>query len=177
MLERTSPLVVARVGVGAGVGAGLFLMPAPEESAEDMAGEGAKAEMGACECIDGELLPPGDMADADEEIDPNTQFVKLNNQFIVPVLEDGAIVSLVVLSLSLETGEGGSSIIFQREPKLRDSFLQVLFDHSNSGGFSGAFTGGNRLEQLRTSLKRAAQRDLGDVVRDVLVTDIARQDV
>ena len=47
------------------------------------------------------------------------------------------------------------------EPKLRDVFLQVLFDHANMGGFRGAFTRSDVLEPLRTALREAAQKHLG----------------
>jgi hypothetical protein len=83
---------------------------------------------------------------------------------------------MVVLSLSLEVEAGSTEAVYQREPKLRDVFLQVLFDHANVGGFSGSFTDGSNLVVLRTSLKEAAALVLGTSVKDVLITDIARQD-
>jgi hypothetical protein len=92
------------------------------------------------------------------------------------VVEDGRVAAMVVLSLSLEVEAGNTEAVYQREPKLRDVFLQVLFDHANMGGFSGSFTDGSNLVVLRTSLKEAAALILGTVVQDVLITDIARQD-
>jgi len=84
--------------------------------------------------------------------------------------------ALVVLSLSLEVEAGNTEAVYLREPKLRDAFLQVMFDHANVGGFSGSFTDGSNLIVLRTSLKEAAAMILGTMVHDVLITDIARQD-
>jgi hypothetical protein len=83
----------------------------------------------------------------------------------------------VVLALSLELQTGHKDAIFQREPKLRDIFLQVLFDHANAGGFRGAFTNSNTMDVLRASLRQAGRQALGDILNDVLVTDIVRQDV
>lgn len=170
MIKLVIPLVLGLIGAGAGIGAGLMLKPAPEPAMEEGMAKDVTAKSDAAKDVAGEK---------DEEASGEAEaiFVKLNNQFIIPVIEGGQIVSMVVLSLSLETRAGGQEIIFQREPKLRDSFLQVLFDHANSGGFSGAFTGGARLDQLRTALQRAAQRDIGDYAVGVLVTDLARQDV
>jgi hypothetical protein len=181
MLRLLLPVVLGLVGAAAGIGVGLYLKPPPEEAA-------AEEHAAAAPC--GDPAAPDAPADAahaaeaghaggdDHDAAPGTsEFVKLNNQFVVPVMEDGRIVSLVVLSLSLETPVGGREIVFQREPKLRDAFLQVLFDHANSGGFSGAFTGGDRIEMLRRALRSAAQMALGPTAIDVLVTDIARQDV
>ena len=102
--------------------------------------------------------------------------MKLNNQFIVPVVEDGRVASLVVMSLSVEVRTGTREVVFAREPKLRDIFLQQLFDHANQGGFRGAFTNSNTMDVLRNALREAATPVLGDSLLDVLITDIARQD-
>jgi hypothetical protein len=102
--------------------------------------------------------------------------VKLNNQFIVPVLEGGRIVSMVILTLSLEVATGTSEAVYAKEPKLRDAFLQVLFDHANTGGFRGSFTDASNLVFLRKALTEKAAGVLGSSVTDVLITDIARQD-
>ncbi len=63
------------------------------------------------------------------------------------------------------------------EPKLRDVFLQVLFDHANMGGFRGAFTRSDMLTPLRTALREAAQKQLGKDIYDVLIVEMSRQDV
>jgi hypothetical protein len=165
MLGKLLPVILALVGLGGGIGAGLFLRPAP--SPEDHA-----AEAGAEAAKDGEHA---DAAEGEHE-DGAPEYVKLNNQFVIPVVEKGRVAAMVVLSLSLEVAAGNTEAVYQREPKLRDVFLQVFFDHANTGGFSGSFTDGSNLLSLRTSLKEAAALVLGPVVNDVLITDIARQD-
>lgn len=101
----------------------------------------------------------------------------MNNQFVVPVVKGEDIAALVVMSISLEVPTGGSEQVYQREPKLRDALLQVMFDHANSGGFDGAFTSGSKMQVLRTALIEAARAELGQYVIDILITDLARQDV
>ncbi|MFC3118856.1 hypothetical protein ACFOHS_14270 [Jhaorihella thermophila] len=66
--------------------------------------------------------------------------------------------------------------VYQREPKLRDGFLRVLFDQAVMGTFDGAFTRVERLDALRAALLEEARAQIGDSVRTVLITDIARQD-
>lgn len=162
MMRKVFPLILALVGLGGGIGAGLFLRPNAETLTE-LTGDGhASAED-----------PVGSEAH-DESTGP--EYVKLNNQFVVPVVTDGRVSAMVVLSLSLEVEPGSTEAVYEREPKLRDAFLQVLFDHANVGGFSGSFTDGSNLILLRTSLKEAGGLVLGTIVRDVLITDIARQD-
>ena len=83
---------------------------------------------------------------------------------------------MVVLSLSIEVQAGNTEAVYQREPKLRDEFLQVLFDHANAGGFEGSFTDTANMTDLRRALTEASQSVLGDLVLNVLIPDIARQD-
>lgn len=161
MIGKLAPLILAAAGLGAGIGAGLYLRP---PATGDAAHEGAAADEHATAEEDGQGSGAG------------PEYVRLNNQFVVPVVKEGRVSAMVVLSLTLEVDPGETETVFQREPKLRDVFLQVLFDHANLGGFSGSFTDGSNLVVLRTGLKEAAALVLGDTVRNVLITDIARQD-
>ncbi len=162
MLNKILPLVLLLIGVGAGVGAGVFLRPEVEEP---MAAEVTVSEKVT---IQVDKAPP--------EPDLAREYVKMNNQFVVPVVNANSVQALVVLSLSLEVPAGQKDAIYSREPKLRDSFLQVMFDHANVGGFDGAFTNANNLDILRTALREAAQKDMGEQISDVLIIEIARQD-
>lgn len=162
-MKKLIPLLFPLLGIGAGIGAGLFLQPAAEEP---VAEAGHLPHVGTDE-------QGGDQGSA--SIDP--QYVKLNNQFIVPIIDQDVVTSIVVLSLSLELMSGDSESVYAREPKLRDGFLQVLFDHSNMGGFHGTFTNTSKMETLRRSLLSVARQAVGNNVSDVLITDLARQDV
>ena len=103
------------------------------------------------------------------------EYLTLTKQFVVPVVERERISALVTLSLSLEVTPGIGEAFYAIEPKLRDGFLQVLFDHANMGGFDGAFTQSDRLETLRKSLLKVAQSEVGTDVSRVLILSIARQ--
>jgi flagellar protein FliL len=157
-MGKLVPVLLMLVGLGGGVGAGVFLRPEPAP------GQSHDAEGAATR----------DPAPADPDTLP--EFVKLSNQFIVPVVEKGRIVSLVILSLSVEVDTGTTEQVFAREPRLRDAILQMLFDHANTGGFRGSFTDADNLVILRRGLKEVATRELGSIVRNVLITDIVRQD-
>jgi hypothetical protein len=172
-MKMLLPIILLVLGVGGGIGAGLFLMPnEPEITHADT----------AC----GDLPPPAEEHAEDthteEPVDPNTElegreYARLSNQFVVPVVRDGTVGSLVVLSLSIEVPEGGKDNVFVHEPKLRDGFLQVLFNHANEGGFNGAFTSATNMRILRNSLRDAAHDIMGNNITDVLIIDIVRQDV
>jgi flagellar protein FliL len=168
MIRKLLPLLIGVAGLVGGAGAGLYLRPAAEAPTGDAHSEGHPAPADD---------HPEDGAEADHaEEGTGPEYVKLNNQFVVPVVDEGRVAAMVVLSLSLEVESGSTEAVYEREPKLRDVFLQVLFDHANVGGFSGSFTDGANLVVLRTALTEAATLVLGTAVRDVLITDIARQD-
>ncbi len=154
-MRKILPLLLGLIALAGGAGAGYFLRPA---------GEGRQATAGEDQAA----------AEAGPAVQP--EYVRMNNQFIVPIVEGGRVVSMVVLSLSLEVTPGSSETVYAREPKIRDAFLQVLFDHANSGGFRGSFTDGSNLVLLRRALAEQARLVLGAAVTDVLITEIARQD-
>jgi hypothetical protein len=180
MIRKILPILLALVGLGIGGGAGFYLRPAPAAEAAPAEGEAAATEHGA-EAAAGEGEAGGHAKPAEDvaaESDPESgpEYIKLSNQFVIPVLEKGQVNSMVILALSLEVEHGTAEATYAREPKLRDAFLQVLFDHANSGGFKGSFTDGSNLVLLRRALLEVAQSTIGASVTDVLITDIARQD-
>nr|MBP6735890.1 flagellar basal body-associated FliL family protein [Paracoccaceae bacterium] len=152
MIRKLIPAFLALGGLGIGGGAGLFLRPAAQEQITSETGEAATE-------------PAADSA-APHVAEPETppEYVKMNNQFVIPVLEDGRVNSMVIVSLSLEVTTGSSEQVYSREPKLRDAFLQVLFDHANAGGFRGAFTDGSNLILLRKALLEKARSVIGEDV-------------
>ena len=158
------PIVLVLAGVSGGAAGGFLLRPAPEQVAELE-----------------EPVPHDENDPGPQESDPSAatrsevEYVKLNNQFVVPVMEGAEIQSLVILSLSVEVAAGQAELVYAREPKLRDTFLRVLFDHANMGGFDGPFTQGGTLESLRRGLRAAAREVVGTPASDVLILDIIRQ--
>jgi len=169
MKKFVLPVALLVVGSGAGAATGLFLLPPTEE--EDPAAVACPEPAGAAtEELHGALPEPA-------PFDTPSVFVPLNNQFIVPVVEGDDVAALVILSLSLEVPEGQDAAVLGAEPRLRDAFLQVLFDHANTGGFDGAFTASETMRSLRLALDAASHEVLGDLSRNVLIIDIVRQDV
>lgn len=169
MLRLLLPIVLLCFGIGGGVAAGIFW--APRQSAS---GDGTEQTNGAEDAAEAPAEAP--RADGPAQPGGATEFVRLNNQFVVPIVRGGAVRSLVVLSLTIEVDTGQNSAVFDREPRLRDSFLRVLFAHANAGGFDGSFTDATAMDPLREALNETARIVLGRVVHDVLIVDITRQD-
>lgn len=159
------PLILGVVGLGGGIGAGLLFALEPK-IVRDSSGD-----TGGVPGDESRRSPGG----ADD--DAASEFARMSSQFIVPVIRGEQVASLVVLSITIEVDPGQTTTVFQREPRLRDSFLRVLFDHANIGGFDAGFTQSGTLEILRKALKEAAMATLGSMVRDILIVDIVRQEV
>ena len=103
-------------------------------------------------------------------------YYRIPNQFVVPLVEGGRVASVILMALTLEIRGEGTEQVIQHEPRLRDEFLRVLFDHANAGGFRGNFTAEAQMTHLRGALRETARKILPGVVEDILITDILRQD-
>jgi len=190
-MKKLLPILLLLLGGGGGVAAGLFLRPAPTEpeamvecadgdehctTAEDNVHADEMEQAAGDHADDGSLIEDGshdtDVAEANGN---EAEYVALQRQMIVPIVSDDKVISLVVMSLSIEVEAGFGVDVYDREPKLRDAFLQVLFRHANTGGFNGDFTSGEKMADLRRALNSAAAQVLGPVAIQVLVTDILRQ--
>lgn len=175
MKKLLLPLMLLLIGTGGGVGAAMFLAPPADHPVADT----------LAECAPGAHLDGADLAlTADAELAPGTddpeagvEYARLNNQFIVPIVQNDRVSALVVLSLSVEVATGQKQRVFEREPRLRDRLLQVMFDHANQGGFDGVFTASDNMGNLRTAMRNVARDSVGPEVRDVLILDVVRQEV
>ncbi len=189
MKKLLLPLILLVLGLGGGIGAGIFLAPPPIEEAM---GPGPCGDVLLPEVEHAAAMPEGEdhpvaegeVAATEEGAEPvdagastGFEYVRMSNQFVVPIVESGAVKSMVVLTISVEVTSGTKDVVFSYEPKMRDVFLQILFDHANSGGFDGQFTSAENMSSLRRALRLAGQEAVGEQVHDILITDILRQDV
>lgn len=157
MKKLLLPIILFIIGSAAGTGGGIAY----------------KKMFAVCEA--GECEEKKEMAKPEAEDEPH--YIAMQNQFVIPIVRDEKVGALVVLSLSLSVEPESDEAIFAREPKLRDAFLGVLFDHAHIGGFDGAFTESQRLSVLRVALLETAQAIVGPDVLDILITDIVRQEM
>ncbi|MCB1396911.1 MAG: flagellar basal body-associated FliL family protein [Rhodobacteraceae bacterium] len=170
-MKKLLPVLMLVLGLGAGVGAGWVLRPPPDEA--EVAHEHgtppdahAAPEAAVQTAGTGHYLPPVG----------ETETIRLPNQFVVPLIDEGRVRAMVVIGLALELAVGHDFSLARNEPRLRAVFLQLLFDHANIGGFEGIFTSGEALLALRRTLVEAARVEIGPEVQDVLITELLRQE-
>ena len=174
MLKLLLPLVLGLFGLAGGVGAALYL--APDEPAPEIETPDALAEDMTDPCGPGLASASTDTPAVAPQAEGETEFARMSNQFVVPIVKGGEVQALIVMSLTIEVAAGGTDAVHEREPRLRTSFLQAMFNHANSGGFEGNFTTSRNLEVLREVLLIRAREVIGSPVRDVLITEMVRQD-
>ena len=155
-------VLLVPIGLIAGLAGGHLLAPPIEEEPKEELKQEAMVEQVKAPA-------PLDLADTD--------YANLDKHFIVPVIENGAVSSLVVITMAVEVSRENKELVFEHEPKLRAEFLNVFFNHAQSGGFSGVFIQSQLMGDLRASLNAAAWSVLGDAARQVLITSLTRQDV
>jgi hypothetical protein len=172
MIKKLLPVIFLIAGTGAGIGAGKFLGGGEAKVESEKAAKVEKADKETKEKpVKSKEKDKGKKGEGG-----GFEYLKLTKQFVVPIVEDEEISALVTMSLSLEANSAITETFYAIEPKLRDGFLQVLFDHANTGGFDGAFTHSDNLGTLRKSLLEVAKKDLGDDVSKVLIMSVSRQD-
>lgn len=169
MAKLLIPLILALLGTAGGGAAAYFMRPSVEATSHaEPAKEGAHHE-----------------ADQGHEAEESTSdghdvepdYFKIQQQFIVPVIHNGVMKSVVVTSLAIESNEAVRSEVIKKQPKLRDALLRALFDHATLGGFDGNFVQTGPMDLLKSSLTKTARDIIGPEVSAVLILEIGKQDL
>ncbi|MGB6231608.1 MAG: flagellar basal body-associated FliL family protein [Litorimonas sp.] len=173
------PLVMALSAVG-GVMAGDFVHTrsaggeahAADAHASDKGGHAKKAD----KAHGGDKGHGSSKGDDKKDGGGETEFLRFKRQFVVPVVEDRDVRSLVLLNIALEVSADKREDMFRMEPRFRDAFIRELLTLSDTGYFDGSLTSPDTYEAMRETLLRAAHNVDKDGVVDVLILDLSRQD-
>jgi flagellar basal body-associated protein FliL len=108
---------------------------------------------------------------------PDVIYYKFTREFVVPIIRNGRVSSLVILNLNLEADASMERKLFDMEPKIRDNIMTTLITLSNDGTTFESMTSVKNYEAIRS----AVLLNLGSVVKDgiknVLIVDLAKQDI
>ncbi|PHR91180.1 MAG: hypothetical protein COA69_11700 [Robiginitomaculum sp.] len=118
----------------------------------------------------------GHGADDEGSSSQATIYLKFKRQFVVPVVRNGRIESLVLLNLNLELNRNASEGIYSLEPKLRDALMRALLGLSHRGVFTGDLTRADTYEQLQIELLKATREVAENGIENVLILDLSRQE-
>ena len=107
----------------------------------------------------------------------DSEYFKFSREFVVPVMREDQVKSLVILHVTLETASGESDKLFSEEPKLRDNIMTTLIGLSNDGRTLEEPTNIEHYEMIRSMLLMNLRDSVSEGIMNVLIVDMAKQDL
>lgn len=104
-------------------------------------------------------------------------YFKFSREFVVPVVSQGRVTSLVILNLNLEADADMSQKLFEMEPKLRDNIMTTLITISNDGKTFESMTDVENYESIRSMVMMNLKSVMSTGIHNVLIVDLAKQDL
>lgn len=178
-MKQIVPSIVALLAISAGGGAAYFVKSGASPKAPSAAHESSGDESGAhaapkpvkAKKGHGKSDKHGDAASSD------VTYYKFSREFVVPMIEDDRVQSLVILNLNLEVDTAISQELFSKEPVLRDNIMTTLVKLSSGGRTLNSITDVDNYETLRAMILTNLQNEIPVGIRNVLILDMARQDL
>jgi uncharacterized protein YxeA len=107
----------------------------------------------------------------------DSEYFKFSREFVVPVMREDQVKSLVILHVTLETASGEADKLFSEEPKLRDNIMTTLIGLSNDGRTLDEPTNIEHYEMIRSMLLMNLRDSVSEGIVNVLIVDMAKQDL
>jgi flagellar basal body-associated protein FliL len=105
------------------------------------------------------------------------EYFKFTREFVVPIMRESKVDSLVILNINLEVDASLAPKLFAMEPKVRDNIMTTLVELSNDGSTLEAIANLENYESIRASVLKNLKVILPDGIRNVLIVDMAKQDL
>ncbi|MBU3031185.1 hypothetical protein [Paracoccus marinaquae] len=170
-MKKILTLILPVLALVGGIAGGEFLRPADEAASEVAASGASEGHDPKSEPDPGDAGPP----DTQQAETGSAAWFTFPAQFFVPLMRNGDMGAVMILTLSIETTEDQLEAMKQQEHRLRDALLRQLMIQANTGGFDGNFTAEASTRVLREQLLRAVREATALPVSRVLIEDIARQ--
>ena len=154
---------------GQGLGADL-LMAEQDEVGED--GHGEKKEADKKDKGHG----GGGHGDASPKSGSLTYY-KFSREFVVPVISNKRVDSLVILNLNLEVDSAIADSLYPMDPKLRDNIMTTLVSLSNEGEAMVSITDPANYELIRATVLENLKQLVPEGLENVLILDMAKQHI
>lgn len=156
-------------GVGASSGASNpASVPKDQSDMSEKSGQNASEQVGK-EDSRGAKDSHGNMAGG------SVDYFKFTREFVVPVMRESRVESLVILNINLEVDSRVSSKLFAMEPKIRDNIMTTLIELSNDGKTLEAIANLENYESIRATVLMNLQKIIPEGIRNVLIVDMAKQ--
>jgi flagellar protein FliL len=105
------------------------------------------------------------------------EYFKFSREFVVPIMRESRVESLVILNINLEVDASEIQRLFSMEPKIRDNIMTTLIELSNDGATLDSIATLKNYESIRSTVLLNLQTILPEGIRNVLIVDMAKQDL
>jgi len=105
------------------------------------------------------------------------QFFNFSREFIVPIMTNQRVESLVIININLEVESSVLDKLFSIKPKLRDNIMTTLVELSNDGKTLVEPTSVDSYETIRSVILTNLNSVVASGIENVLIMDLAKQDL
>ena len=104
-------------------------------------------------------------------------YFKFSREFVIPLMGEDRVESLVILNINLEVDSNISGKLFSMEPKVRDNINTTLIELSSHGDTMRTLGNVESYETMRTMILMNLKNVLPEGVENVLIVDMGKQDL
>jgi len=105
------------------------------------------------------------------------EYFKFTREFVVPIMRESRVESLVILNINLEVDASEIQKLFAMEPKIRDNIMTTLIELGNDGSTLESIATLENYESIRATVLLNLQKILPNGIRNVLIVDMAKQEL
>lgn len=186
MMKLIAPALIAGLFGAAGGAAAVYLKSGSGAAAEHSAVVAGEDGHGAADTDDGHGAKAkkekdshgakkgghGDSGSGDEP-----SYYRFSREFVVPIIDDDRVRSLVILNLNLQVSASASQNLFSKEPALRDNIMTTLIALSGDDTVFNSLNNIDHYETIRSMILANLQDSFSNDIENVLILDMARQDL
>jgi len=111
------------------------------------------------------------------DINSQGNYMKFSRQFVIPLIKDNEVVSMLIMDINLEMNSDAGSDYYIHEPKMRDALMSGLLALAQRGVFFGDIGAERNVQYIKEKLLEDVKAALGKGVEEVLIMDMVRQDI
>lgn len=109
-------------------------------------------------------------------LETKSTYFKFSREFIIPIMRDAELTSLIILNISLEADANAGGSLFTQEPKIRDRIMTTLISISNDGVTLQSLTKVENYETVRELVLKDLQYTFPtEKISNVLILDVGKQ--
>ena len=107
----------------------------------------------------------------------DVRFFNFNREFVIPIMANQRVDSLVIININLEVQASVLDKLFSLKPKLRDNIMTTLVELSNDGQTLVEPTSVASYETIRSTVMLNLSSVVDKGIDNVLIMDLAKQDL